>query len=342
MTDFEFKPAEREAAPVFIGIEGESGSGKTYSALLLARGIVGPKGKIGIADTEGRRAKIYADDPDIGKFEHMDFVAPYSSDRFRQMIHAAVKAELDILIVDSASHEHEAEGGMLDYADQEEQRMASNPRRTQAKWIKPKMQHNRFIRTALSCGIHVIFCIRIKTIIDTDTKPVTVKKVPVCESQLPYEFLLRVHVEKEGIAHFLKVPKPFQKHIRDGERITVQHGALLMEEASKGNDISRMTAIIHNLEEAASSGVAVFREAWKASWRNAGPEGDVKAITPERAELNKHLDRLKRLAEDADAAADDKTQDRAPDDIGGRTTPEPKREEGPADMFDDGGFPGDS
>lgn len=342
MSEFEFKQAEREAAPVFIGIEGESGSGKTYSALLMARGIVGPKGKIGIADTEGRRAKIYADDPDIGKFEHMDFVAPYSSDRFRQMIHAAVKAELDILIVDSASHEHEAEGGMLDYADQEEQRMASNPRRTQAKWIKPKMQHNRFIRTALSCGIHVIFCIRIKTIIDTDTKPVTVKKVPVCESQLPYEFLLRVHVEKEGVAHFLKVPKPFQQHIRDGQRITVEHGALLMQEAAKGVDNSRMVAIIHNLSEAAASGMTVFREAWKASWRNAGPEGDTKTVTPDRAELNKHLDRLKRLAEDADAAGQDDDDKAEPGEIGGRITPEPKKEVDPANVYDDdGGFPGD-
>lgn len=338
MTEFEFKPAEREAAPVFIGIEGESGSGKTYSALLLARGIVGPKGKIGVIDTEGRRSKMYADDPDIGGFLHMDFVAPYSSDRFRQAIHAARKAGVDIIVVDSASHEHEAEGGMLDFADQEEAR-GVKPR---AKWIKPKMQHNRFVRTALSCGAHVIFCIRIKTIVDTDVKPVVLKKLPVCESNLPYEFVLRVHVENEGIAHFLKVPKPFQQHIRNGERITVDHGRLLMEEASKGVDISRITAIIHNLDEAAASGLSVFREAWKAAWRNAGPAGDVQTVTPERAELNKNLDRLKRLAEDADRAADDNQTEREPDDIGGRITQEQEQEPSQESMFDDGGFPGDA
>lgn len=313
---FEFKPATREAAPVFIGIEGESGSGKTYSALLLARGIVGPKGKIGIADTEGKRAKMYADDPDIGGFLHMDFVAPYSSDRFREMIHAAKSAGLDALVIDSASHEHEAEGGMLDFADREEQRMQNNPRRNQAKWIKPKMQHNRFVRTALSCGIHIIFCIRIKTIVDTDAKPVIIKKLPVCESNLPYEFTLRLRVENEGIAHFEKVPKPFKKHVRDGERITVEHGALLMQEAGKGTDVSKLTAIISNLEEAASSGTEVFKEAWKAAWRNNGSTSDMKAISPERAELNKHLDRLRRLAEDADNAASDQQDEREPDDPG--------------------------
>lgn len=337
MSEFEFKQAEREAAPVFIGIEGESGSGKTYSALLLARGIVGPKGKIGVIDTEGRRSKMYADDPDIGGFDHVDFVAPYSSDRFRMAVHSAVKAKIDILVVDSASHEHEAEGGMLDFADQQE---ASGVNK-RAKWIKPKMQHNRFIRTVLSCGIHIIFCIRIKTIVDTDAKPAVKVKFPVCESNLPYEFVLRIHVENEGIAHFLKVPKPFQAHIRDGERVTVEHGRLLMHEAAKGVDTSRMTAIIHNLSEAAASGMAVFREAWKASWRNAGPEGDTKTTTPDRAELNKHLDRLKRLAEDADKAADEKPDDREPGEIGDRVTPEPKKEPGAESMFDDGGFPGD-
>lgn len=339
MADFEFKEASREAAPVFIGIEGESGSGKTYSALLLARGIAGPTGKIGIADTEGRRALMYAEEPEIGGFLHMDFVAPYSSDRFREMIHAAKNAGIDVLVIDSASHEHEAEGGMLDYADQEERRMANNPRRNQAKWIKPKMAHNRFVRTALSCGMHIIFCIRIKTIVDTDVKPPLIKKLPVCESNLPYEFHLRLRVENEGIAHFEKVPKPFRQHIRDGERITVEHGHLLMQEAGKGADLSRMIRIVSNLEEAAASGTEVFREAWRAAWRNHGPADDVKTITPERAELNKHLDRLKRLAADADDAGKEQDQERAPDDIG-QTRQDPTQEPGPDQAYDDG-FPGD-
>lgn len=336
---FEFKPAVREAAPVFIGIEGESGSGKTYSALLLARGIVGPKGKIGVIDTEGKRSLMYADDPEIGGFLHMDFVAPYSSDRFRQAVHAARQAGVDAIVIDSASHEHEAEGGMLDYAEQEEAR-GVKPR---AKWIKPKMTHNRFIRSALSCGAHIIFCIRIKTIVDTDVKPAVKVKFPVCESNLPYEFTLRMRVENEGIAHFEKVPKPFQQHIRNGERITVEHGALLMAEAGRGVDTSKITRIISNLEEAASSGTAVFREAWKASWRNAGPAGDVQTMTAERAELNKHLERMKRLAADADAAGQEEGQEeRSPDDPGKIERPAETKPTTPDNAYsEDDMFPGD-
>ncbi len=333
---FEFKKAEREAAPVFVGIEGKSGSGKTFSALLLARGIVGPNGKIGVIDTEGKRSLMYADDPEIGGFLHMDFVAPYSSDRFRQAIHAARAAGVDVIVIDSASHEHEAEGGMLDFADQEEAR-GVKPR---AKWIKPKMQHNRFVRAALSCGAHIIFCIRVKTIVNTDTKPATKEDYAVCESNLPYEFTIRLRVENEGVAHFEKVPKPFQKHVRQGERITVEHGALLMQEASRGKDVSKLTAIIANLEEAASSGTEVFRTAWQAAWRNNGEPGDVKTITPARAELNKNLERLKRLASDADQVGKDDEGERAPDDPGTFDRPEQKQTT-QANAYEED-FPGDA
>lgn len=336
---FEFKEAAREAAPVFIGIEGKSGSGKTYSALLLARGIVGPKGKIGVIDTEGKRSLMYADDPDIGGFLHMDFVAPYSSDRFRQAIHAARQAGVDVVVIDSASHEHEAEGGMLDFADQQE---AIVGKARGAKWIKPKMQHNRFLRAALSCGIHMIFCLRIKTIVDTAKTPAVKVDYPVCESGLPFEFQIRIRMENEGHAFFEKVPKPFQKHVRDGERITVEHGALLMKEASKGADVSKITKIIANLEEAAGSGTEIFRTAWSAAWRNNGPAGDVKTITPERAELNKHLERMKRLASDADAAGESQDQtEREPDDAGSFDRPQTDKPQDPASAYDDEGFPGD-
>ena len=41
-----FRPATRSEAKPLIGLYAESGAGKTYSALLLARGFVGPSGKI--------------------------------------------------------------------------------------------------------------------------------------------------------------------------------------------------------------------------------------------------------------------------------------------------------
>src|SRR4051812_18755523 len=54
-------PAERAGAHLLIQLYGPPRSGKTYTALLIARGMVGPKGRIGVLDTESGRARLYSD-----------------------------------------------------------------------------------------------------------------------------------------------------------------------------------------------------------------------------------------------------------------------------------------
>ena len=50
---FTFAPAETftERAGLFVSLTGGTNSGKTFSALRLARGIAGPTGKIAVLDT---------------------------------------------------------------------------------------------------------------------------------------------------------------------------------------------------------------------------------------------------------------------------------------------------
>src|ERR1700704_3032994 len=54
-------PAERAGAHLLIQLYGPPRSGKTYTALRIARGMVGPKGQIGVLDTESGRARLYGD-----------------------------------------------------------------------------------------------------------------------------------------------------------------------------------------------------------------------------------------------------------------------------------------
>jgi ABC-type microcin C transport system duplicated ATPase subunit YejF len=65
---FQFAPARREQVSLLIALAGASGSGKTYSALRLARGMA-PSGKIAFIDTEARRGLHYAEQFD---FMHAD------------------------------------------------------------------------------------------------------------------------------------------------------------------------------------------------------------------------------------------------------------------------------
>lgn len=266
---FIIEKAKREAAPVTSAFIGQSGSGKTYSALLFARGLVGAEGKIVVIDTEGGRAKIYADDPDIGGFEHMNFELPYSSERYKDATMTAVLADADAIIIDSASHEHEAEGGMLDFAEKEEKRIGGRSAHIQ-KWVKPKMAHNRFIRSAVGSPCHVIFCIREKVLADMSEEAKRKKPedkimyVPVCEKNLIFEMTIAIRLEPDTHkATFIKVPKPFLSHIKNGEVITVEHGKNLLKVSMAGEDFDKeIQKHLMVCKEVASYGTDTLREHW--------------------------------------------------------------------------------
>ena len=57
----EIRKAKRGGSKAIIGIAGVSGSGKTYTALKIARGMVSNPSKIGFLDTENKRGSLYAD-----------------------------------------------------------------------------------------------------------------------------------------------------------------------------------------------------------------------------------------------------------------------------------------
>ena len=53
----QFRPASsiQERHGCFVALVGGTNSGKTFSALRLARGIAGPNGRVAVLDTEGGR-----------------------------------------------------------------------------------------------------------------------------------------------------------------------------------------------------------------------------------------------------------------------------------------------
>ena len=72
----EIRKAQRTQAKLRIGLSSPSGGGKTYSALLLARGLAGGKA-FGMADTEGQRGLHYrAQFPEMRRLEIRPTTAP--------------------------------------------------------------------------------------------------------------------------------------------------------------------------------------------------------------------------------------------------------------------------
>lgn len=290
---YEIVEARRDSAPITAAFIGGSGSGKTYSALKFARGLVGPTGKIVVIDTEGGRPKIYANDPTVAPFFIMDLPAPYSSERFREAYRAAEhwgKGDRLAIIIDTISHEHE---GFLEFADQEEQRMSNRPDKSRSKWIKPKAGRKRFYSAISSSHAHTIVTIRLNRIVDMESKPAKEIYKPECDKDLPYRLDLSLTIGPDHVAHYIKVPEPLKPFVEDGVMIEAKHGAILAADVAKQAPVNeKLRATIAALEETASSGVAVLKEAWEAAYRNTAEI--------DRRALMMHLDRLKAIAIEAD------------------------------------------
>jgi hypothetical protein len=157
MSDLQFKPATRQGIKPLIGLYAESGCGKTMSALLLARGIVGDKGRIGMIDTESGRGSLYADVIPSG-YETAQLTS-FSPASYCDAMEATEKAGFDILIIDSMSHEWEGTNGVLDMAGENE---ARSGKAGLHNWRVPKMEHAKMVLRLLRSPLPIIVCLRAK------------------------------------------------------------------------------------------------------------------------------------------------------------------------------------
>ena len=107
----EIRKAERKQSKLRIGMSSPSGAGKTYSALLLAKGLVGSWEKVGLIDTETGRGDFYSD---LGGYMIATLQAPFTPERYIEYIDAMIGAGVEVLIIDSISHEWEGKGGLLE------------------------------------------------------------------------------------------------------------------------------------------------------------------------------------------------------------------------------------
>jgi hypothetical protein len=162
---FEDTKATRQRVPVLVGLTGSSGSGKTFSALRLATGIQRVTGgDIGYIDTEARRSLHYAD---RFNFRFLEFRAPFGPLDYLAAIRHFASKGVRTIVVDSASHEHEGQGGVLEMHEQETDRLAKAWNQPREKvqltaWASPKAQRRQLINAILQMDINAIFCFRAK------------------------------------------------------------------------------------------------------------------------------------------------------------------------------------
>ena len=151
MSDFQIRDAQKEKIKLRIGLSAPSGGGKTYSALVLAKELA-PLNKICLIDTENGRGDLY--EKKFGKYQVLRLNAPFSPERYIQAIDACEKAGMEVIIIDSISHEWEGVGGCLEKVD-----LLGRTKFKGNKWgawsdVTPL--HQRFLDKLISSDCHII------------------------------------------------------------------------------------------------------------------------------------------------------------------------------------------
>ena len=193
------RKAERKKAKLRLGISGISGSGKTWSALEIAKGM---GGKIGMIDTEAGRGELYGNNFD---YDIIRLDAPYSPDRYIEAIKAFEKAGYDILIIDSLSHAWVGEGGVLSIVDR------AGADKFGSGWKTATPMQNHLVDTIINSKMHIIATLRVKSeyVVEVNSKgknaPRKVGMAPVQRDGLEYEFTVFMDMNNDGnIAHVTK------------------------------------------------------------------------------------------------------------------------------------------
>lgn len=279
-----FRKAERGNSQILVGLFGGTGTGKTFSALLLARGIAGPDGKIGIADSEGGRGLLFADVPSIGGYDYAELTQPFTPDEYIQAIDAAEKAKLDVLVIDSMSHEWHGIGGVLEMAEKNGKSLNA--------WRLPKMAHQRLIARILSTKLHLVLCFRAKRKtrqIGQGTNAKVAKDdfyTPQTSDDFLFELLAVAEVvnDPHHVPHSLRVLKTTHPDVapffKTGIVITTQTGALFSAWSKKSKTLGKAIEKAAEEQTKIAAGAKVEPPRNEPSGSTTGEEDDPPPFVP--------------------------------------------------------------
>jgi hypothetical protein len=147
----QLRKATRKKAKIRLGLSAVSGGGKTYSAILVAKGLCGDLSKVAVIDTENGSADLYAH---LGDFNVLPITAPFTPERYIEAIKACEKAGMEVIVIDSISHEWDGKGGCLEIVESLGGKYQD--------WAKVTPRHQAFLEAILHSPAHVITTVRRK------------------------------------------------------------------------------------------------------------------------------------------------------------------------------------
>ena len=230
---FKIEKAVRKAIPLLTMLYGKSGSGKTYSALKLAQGLLDDpiEERICLIDSENGRASYYSDEFD---FDVINIEPPFTPARFLEAFKLA-ESKYKVIIIDSLTSVWDGEGGCCD--------MAENGKGLNA-WLVPKKQHNKLTNAIYNSKAHKIICCRAKDLLEQKGRDIINKGLtPICEKGVPYEMLI-TFVLDSGVSKVEKCIKGLQNKLKIEKYLTPEHGKIIKSWIDEGEEVDQQLTIL--------------------------------------------------------------------------------------------------
>jgi len=168
--------------------------------LLLAYGITEDWSKIAVIDTENNSASLYAD---LGDFNVLPLTEPYTPERYVEAITTCEKAKMEVIIIDSITHEWQGKEGCLELHQKLGGRFQD--------WAKVSPRHQSFLDAMLNASCHVITTTRRKIDYSLDLgsngKTIVVKHGTKEITREGFEYELTVNFELINDQHMAKASK---------------------------------------------------------------------------------------------------------------------------------------
>jgi len=278
---------------VTLGLSGASGTGKTYSALRIARGMAeGATGKknsaIGFVDTENRRALHYKSS--FPEMVHFDMSAVdddgkmigFGPERWIGVIDAAEAANLPVLVIDSFSHAWEGVGGVLDLHSQTLDRLtrgddSKKDQRSQLAWAEVKPRYRRLIDRIVRAKCNIVICTRAKPVMQdyktkqnarpTKTRRADVPWDPAADGDLMFEMTAMMILDPSAPGcpvHQIKCADQFKMLFDRSRTMTEATGFAMAEWARGGGNSAAEKAAMERAREAARGGKDAFTAFWQS------------------------------------------------------------------------------
>ncbi|MCK5608260.1 AAA family ATPase [Candidatus Pacearchaeota archaeon] len=239
-----FQKAEKKQVKLKIALTAPSGGGKTYGALLLAKGL---GKKIAVIDTEKGSASLYSD---RFNFDVVELSPPYTTEKYQEAIRVAEKGNYDVIIADSITHAWKGEGGLL---EQKEQIDARGKGSSYTNWAMITKKQEAFIASLLHSDIHLIATMRSKqdyVLQDRNGKqvPVKVGLAPVQRDGMEYEFTCVLDI---AMNHEAQASKDRTGLFKDKIfTITEETGSMLRNWMLDGKPLPQPSDIIKRINKA--------------------------------------------------------------------------------------------